>query len=1239
MASDIARGLYKEQARDPGLPRAPKLPSARLQELHEVTHQPFQPWCQACLMGRSRQSPHEKQQDEKAKTEEPQDRRPVIQIDYCYTFTSEKGEGPGAPEPADDQGHEDPQQQPKEPREAKPDTDKLDTKDQFGCNLVAAESTTGWICVVPVLAKGSSSLKRATEALVRMSMMIAGAEPVVIQGDPEPSIKQLLNSFEACRVRLGLGVVQREAPRGSHASNGVAEKAVSTIRRHALTLKCHLEDRIKAKVGGHTHIFAWLLKHSSFLHNRYFPTNKGLPPFEAVHSKKYVGKLLPFGEACVFHAPSKFKGDLQWQRGVWVGISERSNSHMVLTPDGAKESRSVRRLPPEQQWSAEAVLGCRGLPWDYIGKGRRKKAMYTSVRAPLLPDTATLEQLAKAAGKAAAETIAAATPPPPQQAPAPASPGDAGTKKEKELEKAIRPAQNHKKDHQEGLLILENELEEATPAQNRKKDHQVQCKRSRCIAFLVYIEASWETWIEEVGDALVNEEENFDVDDAYIFDGERPPDLSFEELYMMDLESDKKELDRLEGMGVLRRVKPDEDVTSYAFLTTKVVRDWRRRPTWVRRSRLVAREFKSWSSWSQELFAPASTLATINSLITVAMAEDLEVVSIDIKDAYLNVKQRAPVVIHVDGRLMGHDTAEPVAFILERMLPGQRAAAGEWFLFMKELLGGACLEGYIKEPTLFVHKGPTAKTKLILHADDGLLGSTREEREHLVAKLEEHVTVQVSDVLTKNSGEIEFLKRRYVGTPDGVYMFSNVKHAEALIAAVGDDAKERDTPADQSFTEVDSSKDLEPSKSKLYKEAVGRLLYLSHSRPDLQYATCILASKMSRPTQAREGWCQPLLGGSENLQPGGKIVIESVTDSDWAGVKRDRRSKSCLQIFVSGSMVTSAVRTQKSVALSSGEAEFISMVGGACECRYVQDCLRYMVNGAYEIEARLRGDSAAGRAIAQRVGCGRVRHLDASLLWLQEAVKKQEFKVSAIAGLANPADIGTKAVPTARLRELLYKLGAVDESFERVGQSEHEKAEFKNKAKEMIKSGALGVKSIKQLMPVLLVLSQIQGIEGLSLVAGFYEHSLEDVAALLVTCILGFLVLTVVFGVPGGILLLLQWLTRSQPETARAPTRDAGVPANLGMAEDERLFMEEYVGRSTEQRVLIAEQAREIEKLEKALREERQQSRNVQRIEQVPPRIAIATSRGERYHRPGCGNLKVHVKTYTPCGHCYPNQG
>ena len=114
--------------------------------------------------------------------------------------------------------------------------------------------------------------------------------------------------------------------------------------------------------------------------------------------------------------------------------------------------------------------------------------------------------------------------------------------------------------------------------------------------------------------------------------------------------------------------------------------------------------------------------------------------------------------------------------------------------------------------------------------------------------------MQTSEVLTKDAGDTEFLKRRYVSAPDGTYVFSSAKHAEALIAAIGDHVKERDTPTDQSFMENDESNELGVAKAKVFKEAVGRLLYLSHSRPDLQFAMYVLSSKMARPTVMAWKW-------------------------------------------------------------------------------------------------------------------------------------------------------------------------------------------------------------------------------------------------------------------------------------------------------------------------------------------------------------------------------------------------
>ena len=102
------------------------------------------------------------------------------------------------------------------------------------------------------------------------------------------------------------------------------------------------------------------------------------------------------------------------------------------------------------------------------------------------------------------------------------------------------------------------------------------------------------------------------------------------------------------------------------------------------------------------------------------------------------------------------------------------------------------------------------------------------------------MTLQVSKPLVKPGDESEFLKRRYIVTEEGLVVFPSNRYPEVLFEGVGKDARPRDTPADNSLLDIDSSSELNMNQSKLYREAVGRLLYLSHSRGDIQFATCIL---------------------------------------------------------------------------------------------------------------------------------------------------------------------------------------------------------------------------------------------------------------------------------------------------------------------------------------------------------------------------------------------------------------
>ena len=96
--------------------------------------------------------------------------------------------------------------------------------------------------------------------------------------------------------------------KGSHQSNGQAEKAIDNVRRNSLTLKSFLEGRISAKVEGDKHIYAWMMRHASFLMNRYAVGTRGATSYEVMNGRRYKAKLVPFGEQVIFHRPTKHRG-------------------------------------------------------------------------------------------------------------------------------------------------------------------------------------------------------------------------------------------------------------------------------------------------------------------------------------------------------------------------------------------------------------------------------------------------------------------------------------------------------------------------------------------------------------------------------------------------------------------------------------------------------------------------------------------------------------------------------------------------------------------------------------------------------------------------------------------------------------------------------------------------------------------------------------------------------------------
>ena len=110
--------------------------------------------------------------------------------------------------------------------------------------------------------------------------------------------------------------------------------------------------------------------------------------------------------------------------------------------------------------------------------------------------------------------------------------------------------------------------------------------------------------------------------------------------------------------------------------------------------------------------------------------------------------------------------------------------------------------------------------------------------------------------------------------------------------------------------------------------------YLSTDRPDIQYAAKEVCREMARPTRRGQKRLKRL---ARYLAKVPRVFwkfgwqrrqnhIKVYTDSDWAGCRKTRRSTSGGIIMIGDHLIKCWSRTQKTVTLSSGEAELLSLI-------------------------------------------------------------------------------------------------------------------------------------------------------------------------------------------------------------------------------------------------------------------------------------------------------------------------
>ena len=202
-----------------------------------------------------------------------------------------------------------------------------------------------------------------------------------------------------------------------------------------------------------------------------------------------------------------------------------------------------------------------------------------------------------------------------------------------------------------------------------------------------------------------------------------------------------------------------------------------------------------------------------------------------------------------------------------------------------------------------------------------------------------------------------------------------------------------------------------------FRGGAARANYLAQDRPDISYPTKELCRRMHAP---RRGDLRALERTVKYLASEPRLIyhydwqddnkpLSVYCDTDFAGCGITRKSTSGGCAMLGSHLIKHWSSTQKTVTLSSGEAELYGVVKGATEAlglRSLGEDMRIQS----EIGIDLHADSSAAIGICRRSGIGKVRHLATAQLWVQEKLRNKELRLYKVLGTENPADLLTKHV-------------------------------------------------------------------------------------------------------------------------------------------------------------------------------------------------------------------------------------
>lgn len=369
-----------------------------------------------------------------------------------------------------------------------------------------------------------------------------------------------------------------------------------------------------------------------------------------------------------------------------------------------------------------------------------------------------------------------------------------------------------------------------------------------------------------------------------------------------------------------------------------------------------------------------------------------------------------------------------LVFRLKKGLYGLKQASRNWNFKFIEFLKTFEMKQSIADPCVFYGSIENNKIILLLYVDDGLIMSPSKRGLQIFLDA-------LSKTFRITYGEHNYyvgleIHRDRLNKSIKINQYSYIK--KILRKFNMDDANTISTPSDCN-TYLTKSTD-EDEVQYPFRQAVGSLMFAAIvSRPDISYAVGEVSKFTDSPRNCHVHalkrifrYLKATMSHYIEYKSNNSFKFEGFTDADFARDIDTRRSTTGYVFLINDSAITWRSHRQKTVALSTTEAECMAACEGAKEALWLQQLLAdigYFQNSPTVLNVDNQG---AIRLIGNPELHHSTKHIDIRIHFIRDLQKNKTIEFKYVNTELQRADILTKPLTIQRFKNNLHLLGMLE---------------------------------------------------------------------------------------------------------------------------------------------------------------------------------------------------------------------